>query len=391
MKILHIINYFQPVLGYQETYLAKEDIKKGHEVYVLTSDRYAPALYVGDASKQILGDRIQSSGFFIEEGINVIRLKVNFEFLNNVWLHKLKKTVLNLKPDVIIVHGICSITAIRIAKIKNKLDGTEFIFDDHMNFLPRRSNWIFILYKLYKLFFSKIILDSADKLVAVTGETKLFMNKIYGLPFDKIELIPLGCDTDKFYRSDNCRTKFRKELGIKDNQVVFCYVGKIIPAKGVDLLVEASIKLLESGRDIFILCVGAKDLNYFGQITEKIKLTSFKERFIFLPPVSSNELFKYYSVADVGVWPKQCSITMLEAMACSIPVIISNNSNASEAVASEGSGFVYKESDIRDLCQKMIQLLDSDIRECMSMKARQVAESYSWRNISMMFESLYGT
>jgi hypothetical protein len=52
MKIIHVIDYFQPQLGYQETFLAKEQAKQGHEVYVLTSDRYNPIVYKGNAAKK---------------------------------------------------------------------------------------------------------------------------------------------------------------------------------------------------------------------------------------------------------------------------------------------------------------------------------------------------
>jgi hypothetical protein len=54
MKIVHIVDYFQPVLGYQEAFLAKEHAKLGHEVFVITSDRYAPVLYHKGAAFSIL-------------------------------------------------------------------------------------------------------------------------------------------------------------------------------------------------------------------------------------------------------------------------------------------------------------------------------------------------
>lgn len=53
MKIVHVIDYFQPRLGYQETFLAKEHPKLGHEVYVVTSDRYNPIIFEGDAARQV--------------------------------------------------------------------------------------------------------------------------------------------------------------------------------------------------------------------------------------------------------------------------------------------------------------------------------------------------
>ena len=53
MKIIHVVDYFQPILGYQEVFLAKEQAKLGHDVVVITSDRYAPILYTNNAANSL--------------------------------------------------------------------------------------------------------------------------------------------------------------------------------------------------------------------------------------------------------------------------------------------------------------------------------------------------
>ena len=55
--------------------------------------------------------------------------------------------------------------------------------------------------------------------------------------------------------------------------------------------------------------------------------------------VPNKELFKYYNAADIGVWPLQCSVTMLEATACGLPAIISDRCGATERVAA-GNGIL---------------------------------------------------
>lgn len=68
--------------------------------------------------------------------------------------------------------------------------------------------------------------------------------------------------------------------------------------------------------------------------------------------IPHGELYKYYSSGDVGAWPKQCSLTMIEAMACGLPVIISDASGTPERV-SHGNGLLYHGEDHRDLQRKM--------------------------------------
>ncbi len=388
MRILHIVNYFQPTLGYQEAFLARSQKENGHEVLIVTSERYAPLLFKGGASKGMLGERIRDAGRSIEEGIEVLRLPVLFEILGNPWLIGLEKAVKEYSPDAVHVHSILSITSLRIAFLRKKLKGTRIIFDDHMTYNAVRGKYMIPLYYLFGLLFRRRLLRSADEFVAVTEETKTFMNALYGLPMNRIRTIPLGCDASKFKCDLQMRELLRKEHDIQE-EVVFCYVGKMIPDKGVDLLMKASLELLRSGRRIAVLCVGGRDDNYFRTLTELLESSGYKSRFILLPAVPNKELFGLFSMADVGVWPKQCSITMIEAMACSIPVIISDRSGATERVMGKGNGLVYREGDVNDLRTKMEILLDEDTRNQMRTRARSYAESCDWKKISNEFEDLY--
>ncbi len=149
MKIVHVIDYFQPKLGYQETFLAKEHARMGHEVYVVTSDRYNPIVYSGNAAKLVLGRRIVDSGFFTEEDIKVWRQKTLFEIPHAIWMLGLEKRIQELEPDIVVVHGIVSFSAIRIARLKKKSGNFKLIYDDHMTFDNSQSK-LRVLYPPFK-------------------------------------------------------------------------------------------------------------------------------------------------------------------------------------------------------------------------------------------------
>lgn len=389
MKILHVIDYFQPVLGYQETFLAKAQILEGHEVKVLTSDRYAPILFKGQASKAILGDRIVSPGEHAEGGISVIRLRSLLEFLNNSWLANLEREILTFKPDAIHVHGTYTITSLRVARLHQRLPQTVVVFDDHMTYSAMRGPWVSLLYSIYRILFGSYLEKNVDHFVAVTEETKKFMHRYYGIPNDRINIIPLGCDTSLFSNNNLDRKDLRSNLGVTDDEIVICYVGKIIPDKGVHLLVEAAIKLLEEGYAIRVLCVGGRDDKYFETITAKLSASEFSDRFIFKDPVPNAELPKYYAIADIGVWPKQCSLTVLEAMACSIPVILSDNSGANERVDGLDTHCLYRESEVESLVDSVRYFLADDRRVSIGKASRKKVEGLSWRAISLKFNRLY--
>ncbi|PKP54392.1 MAG: hypothetical protein CVT90_01510, partial [Candidatus Altiarchaeales archaeon HGW-Altiarchaeales-3] len=199
-----------------------------------------------------------------------------------------------------------------------------------------------------------------------------------------------GCDATNFHRDEKLRRAFRRKYDISNDDIVFCYAGKIVPHKGAGLLVSSAIAMFKSGiNNVKVLCIGGSDPQYLGSIRKEAYSSGYGSKFIFLPPVPNNELYKYYSMADAGVWPKQCSITMLEAMSCNLPVIISDNAHATEGVAENGSGFIYKEGDVDDLVEKMKCLLDKKTREEIGKNARIFAEKHDWSEISLEFEKIY--
>jgi len=381
MKIVHVQTYFQPQLGYQEYYLAKKQQEMGHEVCVISSDRYAPGLY--PAAMSLLGPRKKGSGYFIEEGIKTWRLPILFEVQGNVWLMGLRKKLLEVNPDVIICHGILRITSIRVVFLKRLLPNSKLIFDCHMVFNAMR-NWAGPVYKLFRFIFGRIITKVADTLIATQLESVKFMNEVYGIPPQRIKLIPLGCDTKLFYRSQEARKKIRFHYKISDKDIVFVYAGKLIPQKGVHLLIKSAINVMGEYSNTKVMLIGNGEPEYVKMIKKEIARSRFQDKFIPIPMVPHKELYKYYSSGDVGVWPKQCSLTMVEAMVCGLPVIIADDSGTPDRV-SYRNGLMYRSGDVEDLEEKMKRLLDDDTRKVMQRNAIEYAQKLDWAIISRKF------
>jgi glycosyltransferase involved in cell wall biosynthesis len=386
IRVLHVIDFCYPILGYQEIFLAREQGKL-HETAILTSNRYANCIF--EANKALLKENITGCGFSNEQGLKVCRLPTffNFDTLDSPWLTGLEKNVKNYQPDIIIAHGLINLTSIRIAFLKSSLPKTKFIFDDHMTYNATRGGWTNLMYLFFKLIFSPFFKKSANAFVAVTLETKKFMQAFYGIPAEKITVIPLGIDTENFFFDKNARASNRKKLGINEDDIVFVYAGKIIPEKGVHLFVEAALQICKQNTHTKFLIVGGSDKDYLAILQRKINDANLRDRFFVEPAVPNRVLHEYYSAADVGVWPLQCSMTMLEATACGLPIIISNKSGANERI-DFGNGLLYEESNVNDLIKKCIMLLDPQLRTVMSRKGREYAMTISWNTIAQKFLDL---
>ena len=392
MRIIHIADYFQPKLGYQETFLAREHARLGHEVHVITSNRYYPFPKYKETVGPLLGLRRLSPGMYKEDKVIIHRLQAHFEYRARIWLNGLKNEIEAIQPDVIYAHGIESITSFRLARWKRKSPSNcRLIYDCHMVDIVSKSKLGPLFRGIYKHLLKRSILKAADALVAVSDTTKKYMETVYGIPPYRIQMIPLGVDTETFQRNPEIRMEIRSKLGIDPREVVFIYAGKVIPEKGIHLLAKAFQRLLKEVLNLRlrVLIVGGGPVEYREQIMRDISTAGFAESFIWTGVVPNAELPKYYSAADIGVWPKEVSITQWEAMSCELPIIVADNPAAAERVA-WGNGLVYKEGDVKDLYRAMKQLLvDENLRREMGQRSRKIVEErFSWKVIARRFLEL---
>lgn len=383
LKIVHICSYLVPGLGYQEPILAREQVKLGHDVIIVASDRYYPFPDYDNTVKSVLGNRIVGVGEYdTEDGYKVIRLGILFEVLTLIWLKSLVKTMKRLKPDLVICHGISTINAYRITKLKNKL-GYKLILDDHMLFSVEKKD--FISQILYSLFPFKEILKAGDKLIGVSTQTLDYMVYRYKFPREKLSMVPLGADADLFIFQTEKRKLFREKYKITNDVVLITYTGKLTLDKGPHNIILALEKLKSELKEkIVLLFVGgfAKDYKpLFDSTALKIK---GNYDIIIIPPVPNSELPMIYSATDIAVWPREASMSMIEAASCSVPIICCDYLDERYK---NGNGLPIIEDDIDDLADKLKQLITNpDLRHIMGFKGRELIEKeLAWSIIAKQF------
>lgn len=382
---MHVIDYFQPQWGYQETYLAKEQQRLGYEVVVVTSERYRSTILENPSS----GSRFKQKRIYLEEDIKTYRLKVIFEGMHRVWLRGLSHIIQDLTPDVVHMHGIFNITSVRLAFLKLHLKNFRLIYDEHGAFSSLQPGLRNIICPFFRLFFKALLLRASDGFVATDSESQEIMMEYYGIPKNKIVILPLGADFRLFRFDRDSRRYLRKELGIEDN-IVITYAGKITPEKGLDILIDACTEIAKRHAKVKILIVGNGYQNYIGALREKIKNAELQDRFIWQKAVNHRTLYKIYSAADIGIWPRQSSVTMLEAMACNLPVIVCDEPAAQERISCN-NGLVFKGGNLDDLISKIELLInDPKLRQMMGENGRRlIQEKLNWELITKQFIDYY--
>lgn len=382
MKIIHLVSYFQPQLGYQEYFLAREHRKMGHDVTVITSDRYFPYPDYDKTNRPILGDRIVGAGVSEYENIKIIRLPIRMELNCRPWLVGIEEQVKKIQPDIIISHSIGTFSSLRVARLKPSLN-FKLVVDDHMLWSEENNSFLARLY--YAFFDFKKILKQADRVVGVADECVEYIVKKYKFPRNRVEMIPLGANTDLFQRNTEGGISFRKKQGIDLQKVLITYTGKLTYLKGPHNIIAAIARIKEQVEGkLALLFVGNAETEYVDFFENELKKVSDYVDIHRMPAVKNTELVEIYSATDIAVWPRQASMSMIEAMSCEVPIICCDFLTERYK---NNNGIPIKEDDIEDLANALLKLIENPfLRHEMGKNGQDlVQKEFNWRVIAEKF------
>lgn len=348
MRIVHVVDYLMPDMGYQEFLLAQYNELDGHDVYIITSNKYYPVPNYNDTWFKILGPRDKIVKNYTYKKIKIIQKKCLFEFKRRPWIKDLEESLIQLKPDIIMVHGTFSFSAIRAARIKKKMK-TKLLLDNHMILAVADNSLIGkICYFLFKKLIRPFLEKNAERIIGVTRETCLFLNKFEGFK-KKVSLLPLGVDLKTFY-----------PINLKKNkEITIIQTGKLNSDKKPQWLALAVISLLKEKKyKLKLIYIGNGENKIIEDIKSKFRHNNFSSHLKFVNYVNLKKLNYYYNKCSICVFPEGTSLSSLQVAACKKPVIMANHP-ASLEKARLGIGTVYKRGDINDLKNKIKKLIDN--------------------------------
>jgi len=309
-RILHICgaSHFSPSMTYQENYFTNIMQNAGNEVIVISSTYNYETGSLVDVGR---------SDLFLDNGVRLIRLAFKFSFIP--WipkkirsLHKLDRTLNEIKPDMIFVHGFQTFDLKVIEEYKISNSHVILIADTHADHHNSARNFFsrFILHGIIYKNLIKKTFYCFDAIYGITTETIEFANELYGIEGKKIELLPLGgIVLDESVRK-NIRTKMRSKLGYIDNEIVFVHSGKLDYNKRSLELARAFIKIKR--HNFKLLIVGYIDNSIKDEL---IKLIDSDNRISYMGWKSGNELIDILHAADIYIQPGSQSATM-QVAAC---------------------------------------------------------------------------
>jgi D-inositol-3-phosphate glycosyltransferase len=244
------------------------------------------------------------------------------------------------------------------------------------------------------------VLRRADRIIVATLAEKTQLRFLYRAVDHKMVTIPPGVDTSHFYPIPADEAK--QFIGLKPEDRMILFVGRIEPLKGVDTLIHAMSCLDLGGlfHPVHLAIIGGEpDALPENMSDEMSRLQNLCDELcvggmvVFLGKRGQDTLPYYYSAAELLVMPslyESFGMVALEAMACGTPVIASEVGGLGYLVQDGVTGYTIPDSDPEALCDKLSRLLgDTHLRETMGLAASQYAQDYAWEKIAAQMVDVY--
>jgi len=192
----------------------------------------------------------------------------------------------------------------------------------------------------------------------------------------KIEVVHNGIDLQRFSPRADLRGSLRRDLGLEAEAILVGLVGSIAPTKGHLLLVEAAgLMRLTSGQRAHFVIIGDGHPAVVAQIRQRIDVLGLGEFFHFLGWRSDvaalmPDLDVLVTCSDQEAFGR----TLVEAMACAVPVVATRSGGPEEIVSDAETGFLVRVNDAPALAAALHRLsADPQLRERMGQAARRDA------------------
>lgn len=393
MRIVHVTAWYVPGMGYQENFLPIEQAKLGHQVEIITSDRL-PALkgYRSHIGKPLRG-RYLGSGEFRDGELVIHRLDTVLEGKNGGWLLMggVKSRLRDSRPDVVHSHGAFASYTLEAVLFSEKLQYKSFV-DDHShsnNFHPdtlAKKGYVKMASAFYRFYG-----DRVRCWMPVMYASKTILESLLPISEDRIELLHLGADARRFRKSDELRRRGRLRLGISGDEFLVMTSGKFDSSKDTHILLVALGGLMHEYPNLRLAIVGNGPDNYITHLKNLAKTLGIAKRITFVAFVPNSELPELYNAGDLGVWPGDHSITVIEAVGTGLPVIVPTGDLAYKVLFDANVAVGFTRGDV-DALQTAIRSTISNqrLRADMSSKAEGlVRDELSWKTIAHKSIDIY--
>ncbi|MDP8259936.1 MAG: glycosyltransferase family 4 protein [Candidatus Gygaella obscura] len=383
LNIAHLHWGFPPVIGGVETHLTillPTFVSMGHNVSLLTCSFEG---YPGEDDYngvKVTRNPIMDLNWLYKRGLDGIQVEVSRVF--NDFIDK-------NSPDVLHVHNMNYFSKVHIKTLERIA-----IKKGIPLFLTAHNAWDDVL-------FLELTTSVAwSHIIAVSHFIAKELNGI-GCSHRLVTTIHHGVDEIMFNPDVDTKKILEKYPQLKEKRVIF-HPARMGLAKGCDVSIKALRIVKKKYPDVMLILAGTKniidwgntqqkDIAYMVQLVEKFDLRDN----VLIDSYDLADMPALYNVSQVCVYPSSScepfGLTMLEAMACARPMIVTKTGGMPEIISDAINGFVIPIKDSEELASRIIRIMaDKDLRSRLGATGRKMVEtSYKKTDVAKTTLDLY--
>lgn len=337
-KILHIVPSYYPAFKYggpieSVRELNKALFRKGIEIDVLTTNAGLEN-----------GSKLLKKEWVYDDGVRIKYLPSYF-YEHYTFSPQLMVDSIIAAKNYDLIHitafwnfpTLAGSLASLISKKPYIISPRGVLYEDAINIKSKN------LKKLYYFLVARHYLSKANAVHFTTADEELNLAKFIKLRGKRV-IVPNGLDLSKFNNLPS-RGLLKEKYPVLKGKKILLFLGRINKQKGISLLLDAFYLLSNNYNDLYLVIAGPDNDNYCKEIKTQLRKKNLIDRVIFTGLLKDDEKFSAYIDSDVFILPsyfENFGMSVIEAMACGTPVVISNKVGISREVKKDNAGIIVE-------------------------------------------------
>ena len=384
MHIVMVEDFFHPSAGYQLNVLCPYLVKFGHKIHIVCGEMdLFPEYLTGFFGTDDIPKR--DLDYQKSTGVEIIRIPLKGYISGRaIMSSQVFKVVKQLHPDVLFVHDNDSYTGMQFIKWQRK-NRYPLVLDSHMLDIASHNRLAGLFRLYYRMMITPLIVKNRNTVIRTVDDP--FILKYYHIPKEQAPVIGFGSDVLRFHEDSVIRREMREQYAIGENEFVVVYAGKLDEYKGGIFLAQALQKKFD--RPITFIIVGTASESNRTELERLFKKS--ENRILRFPTQVYRDLPKWFQMADLAVFPRQCSLTFYDVLACGLPAIIENNSVGKERASACEAAFVFEAGDEDDFRKLIMTMANLPVQQKNQLKAaakQYILENYNYEEQARKYEDI---
>lgn len=319
LNLAFLVDFHDHNMGYMSNFLPEEISKLNFNVTILVPMNSLQLFERNESSSKRIENFIEYKVVHLSDkfrliGLDTFNTSIGLGFKNFKKL--LKKEKFDIIQSFVISPGFLNL---QLLFFKKKY-GFKICLQDHSSesvFFPNIKGKIFLF--IFRKFISPYFNSNVEKIFIPSPDIKQIVIDNYGLRSELIEYEPLAVNSNWFrYPTKAERLKAKSDLSQFDvpaSALIILYAGKLSHKKGADFLAQTIGEIHKEHSNIFGIFVGSGT-------PEEVKIIKSFPGCKVVQKQRASQLNKFYWAADLSVWPREGSTSILDSMASGVPTIV---------------------------------------------------------------------